>query len=163
MLSTCLSNAKKFKRNCVVAFLDISKAFDNIGHLYISKSLKSKGISENLHDLIMSLLSNNSVVISMGKETSNPIPINCRVPQGGPLSPILFNIAVDYFYKEIWLPVTLQKTDITFPRITIIFVCLVLPTTKQSQHTPKISNSNHRGNTNSWKLVWKWTPMKVNQ
>lgn len=101
LVNACLKNAKKYKKNCVVAFLDISKAFDRMGHLHISKSLKSKGISDNLHDLIMSLLTNNSVEISMGREKSNPIPINCSVPQGGPLSPIIFNIAVDFIYEEI--------------------------------------------------------------
>lgn len=57
-----------------------------------------------MRDLIMSLLSNNFVEISMGRKTSNPIPINCGVPQGGPLSPILFNIATDFIYEEICDP-----------------------------------------------------------
>jgi len=101
LVNACLSNAKKFKKNCVTAFLDISKAFDKIGHSHISKSLKAKGVSDNLHDLIMNLLSNNYVEISVGMEKSNPIKINCGVPQGGPLSPILFNIAIDFLYEEI--------------------------------------------------------------
>lgn len=90
--------------NCVAAFLDVCKAYDRIGHLHISESLKSKGTSENLHDLIMSLLSNNVVELSMGKATSNPISIHCGVAQGAPLSPILFNIAIDFIYEEICEP-----------------------------------------------------------
>ena len=88
----------------MAAFLDVSKAYDNIGHEHISKSLTSKGVSDNLHRLIMSLLSNNYVVLSMGKESSKPIQIKTGVPQGAPLSPILFNIAIDYLYEELCEP-----------------------------------------------------------
>lgn len=95
LVNACLTKSKKFKRNCVAAFLDVSKAYDKIGHIHISKLLKSKGVSENLHDLIMSLLSDNFVEISIARETSNPIELKCGVPQGAPLSPILFNIAID--------------------------------------------------------------------
>ena len=77
LVNACLLNAKKFKRNCTTVFLDITKAFDKIGHLHISKSMKGKGVSENLHNLIMNLLLNKNVQISIGKDTSNPSQVKC--------------------------------------------------------------------------------------
>lgn len=49
----------------------------------------------------MSLLKNNTIRLEVGKKYSKPITINCSVPQGGPLSPQLFNIAINYIYNEV--------------------------------------------------------------
>src|SRR5262249_28241294 len=48
LVNACLTNAKRYKRNCTIAFLDVSKAFDKIGHLHVSRSLQSKGVSSNV-------------------------------------------------------------------------------------------------------------------
>ncbi len=71
LIIACLLQAKKKKRNCVVVFLDVSKAFDRIGHDHVSKSIVAKGVSKNLHGLTMKLLTDNNVEISIGKETSH--------------------------------------------------------------------------------------------
>src|SRR5699024_10427259 len=89
---------------CTVVFLDLSKAFDRIGHQHIRSSLQSQGVSPNLSQLIMTLLSNNTIRIDLGKDRSEPIKINRSVPQGGPLSPILFNLAIDFIYREVCDP-----------------------------------------------------------
>lgn len=104
IIDAILKHATDKKRNCVVAFLDISKAFDRIGHRHIELALKEKGVSSNIRVLIMNLLSQNSIIIETNHKRSNKISINCGVPQGGPLSPILFNIAIDHIYNEICEP-----------------------------------------------------------
>ena len=47
---------KKMKNNCLVAFLDDSRAFDRIGHSHIENSLTAKGVSRDLQGLIVALL-----------------------------------------------------------------------------------------------------------
>ena len=101
LINACLVDAKLRKRDCVVAFLDISKAFDRIGHRHIELSLEANGVSVNLKRLIMAMLTSNSIRLNVGNAKSDPIAIKCSVPQGGPLSPILFNIAIDFIYREI--------------------------------------------------------------
>ena len=58
------------KRDITIAFLDISKAFDNIGHDHIAKSLEEKGISKNVRTLINEFLSSNSIVIESQNKQS---------------------------------------------------------------------------------------------
>ena len=45
LINAVLTEAKANKSDCYVAFLDISKAFDNTGHLHISKCLEEQGVS----------------------------------------------------------------------------------------------------------------------
>ena len=101
LVNACLQDAKNRSTDCVVVFLDISKAFDHIGHTHIEQCLYSQGISHNLSRLIMSLLQGNNICIDTGKVKSDPIRVNRSVPQGGPLSPILFNTAINFIYQEL--------------------------------------------------------------
>lgn len=101
LVNGCLLDAKRNKSDCTAVFLDISKAFDRIGHKHIEMCLKSQGVPSNLVCLIMSLLRSNSVRINLGNENSDPIKIKRSVPQGGPLSPILFNLAINFIYNEV--------------------------------------------------------------
>ena len=104
LLNECMLDAKKNKSNCAVVFLDISKAFDRIGHRHVELTLESHGVSANLRRLIVSLLSNNYIRISIGREFSRPIQIKKSVPQGGPLSPMIFNLAINFIYRDICDP-----------------------------------------------------------
>lgn len=101
LVNGCLKDAKSNKKDCVVSFLDISKAFDRIGHEHIRRTLIASGVSANLCGLLMSLLSNNTVKVCVGKKESEPIKICKGVPQGGPTSPMIFNIAINYIYNEV--------------------------------------------------------------
>ena len=100
LVNECLLDAKQKKAGCAVVFLDISKAFDGIGHRHVERSLEAYGVSSNLRRLIVSLLTNNTIQISVGGKRSERIAIRRSVPQGGPLSPLLFNLASDYVLRD---------------------------------------------------------------
>ncbi|CAN0605636.1 unnamed protein product, partial [Ectocarpus sp. 12 AP-2014] len=100
----CLLDAKAKKADCTLAFLDVSKAFDKVGHGHIEACLDSQGVSSNLKRAIMRLLVDNQIVVQTGRQRSDPIPIRRSVPQGGPLSPTLFNMAVNHIYEEVCEP-----------------------------------------------------------
>lgn len=101
LINACLTKSKEDKSDLVVVFLDLTKAFDRIGHSHLELCLKSRGVSKNMARLIMALLSNNKIRVDTGRERTEQIQIRRSVPQGGPLSPMLFNTAIDYVYDEI--------------------------------------------------------------
>lgn len=99
-----LKHAKSNKKNLVLVFLDVAKAFDSIGHEHIMRSLESQGVARNLRSVINALLVNNTIQIRTKLEQSNPIRVLRSVPQGSPTSPILFNVAINYIYQELTQP-----------------------------------------------------------
>src|SRR5699024_4631729 len=104
LVQACLKKAKTTKSNVTVVFLDMTKAYDNVGHDHLERCLESQGVSINLKRLIMALLKNNSIRVDLGDKRSNLIEIKRSVPQGGPLSPMLFNVAIDHVFREVCDP-----------------------------------------------------------
>ena len=95
LLDKCLEKAKT-SGHCSVAFIDLAKAFDMVGHRHLQRSLERMGICAEWRSLIEDLYRNSSTTIHVGKDRKTGlIPILRGVKQGDPLSPILFNIAMD--------------------------------------------------------------------
>jgi len=101
LVNGCIKKAKNERRKLAVGFLDMSKAFDNIGHRHLINTLKGKGVASNLLGAITGLLTHNTVKVQVGRRETEPIAIMRSVPQGGPMSPTLFNIATDFVLDRI--------------------------------------------------------------
>jgi len=87
--SISYSLEKKLYCNCV--FLDISQAFDRVWHDGLLYKLK-KFLPPSYYLLIKSYLTDRYFQIRLGSALSDLAAINAGVPQGGILSPILYNI-----------------------------------------------------------------------
>lgn len=84
------------------SILDITRAFDNISHAHIEQTLHTFPVPSKLKNLIIALLKGNTTSVSI-KRTSKTGQISMQklVAQGAPLSPILFNMALDFLLKEL--------------------------------------------------------------
>ncbi|KAL4097978.1 hypothetical protein QTP88_022656 [Uroleucon formosanum] len=86
-----ISYSLEKKLYCTCAFLDISQAFDRVWHDGLLFKLKSF-LPPAYYLIIKSYLSNRHFQIRSGSALSDLATINAGVPQGGILSPILYNI-----------------------------------------------------------------------
>jgi hypothetical protein len=79
---------------CVVS-LDFKEAFDRISHTYILSVLRSYGFSERFIASIRMMYEDATSAVQVKGHLSAPIPIQCGVRQGCPLSMILFALCLD--------------------------------------------------------------------
>lgn len=96
-----LRSASKKKIDCGIMFLDVTKAYDNISHIHIEKTLFSLPIPLSLCESILNLLKDNTTQIETIKGKTQKIFLNKGVPQGSPLSPTLFNLAIDFILEDL--------------------------------------------------------------
>ena len=99
-------NTDKVKINSVI-FLDIRKAFDTVNHEILLQKLSSYGIKCDTHTFFESYLKDRTQCCSVNGHISSLETIQCGVPQGSILGPLLFLIYMND------LPLCLDDVDIT--------------------------------------------------
>ena len=72
------------------AFVDLQKAFDIVDHHILLAKLNHYGIRGVSNDWFKSYLSNRNQYVSINGYESGLAAINCGVPQGSVLGPLLF-------------------------------------------------------------------------
>ena len=73
-------------------FFDVQKAFDRVWHTKLLSQLNKIGISGHFYHTIRNFLSDRFISVKVGKELSEPQPLDMGTPQGAVLSPTLFAI-----------------------------------------------------------------------
>ena len=86
------------KGHVIGTFLDIEGAFDNVSFKAISKAINESPVDESTAKWIINMVTNRFVTISH-KDATRRIRIKRGCPQGGILSPFLWNLIVDDLLK----------------------------------------------------------------
>jgi len=91
-INYALENNKK----ALAIFVDLSKTFDTVDHLKLLKILPNFGIVSSSLDWFRSYLQNRRQMVRINGFTEDKMYINCGVPQGSVLGPILFILYIKY-------------------------------------------------------------------
>ena len=98
-------------------FIDLSKAFDTIGHIILLSKLPSYGIENTELAWFTDYLFGRRQFVSYDNEVSAGNPETCGVPQGSILGPLLFLISFNDF------PACLRNANvIKFADDTVIYL-----------------------------------------
>ena len=91
--------------------IDLQKAFDTIDHKVLLGKLVYLGFSESAISWFKSYLSNRSFIVNVENEYSDPGDLNCGVPQGSILGPLLFLLYVNDMPQAIECDLMLYADD----------------------------------------------------
>jgi len=103
-LTTCLTHdieeALNNKLKATLLTLDVKGAFDNVLPGRLVHRLREQGWPNNLVQWVQSFATGRAVKIRLDGLTGPETPIQCGLPQGSPISPILFML---YIAPLLWL------------------------------------------------------------
>ena len=81
--------------NTWALFVDICRAYDTVNHNALLHILRTAGIADNMVNLIKALLADASFRLEINGSLSDPIPVRVGLPQGDPLSCVLFLVYIE--------------------------------------------------------------------
>jgi retron-type reverse transcriptase len=85
----------------LIISLDAEKAFDKIQHHFMMKALRKLGIEGKYLNIVKAIYDKPIANIKLNGEKLKPFPLKSGARQGCPLSPLLFNIVLEFLARAI--------------------------------------------------------------
>ena len=92
-------NKLKNKSHMIIS-IDAEKAFDKIQHPFMIKTLQKAGIEETYLNIIKAMYDKPTANIIPSAEKLKAFPLKSGTRQGCPLSPLLFNIVLEFWPQQ---------------------------------------------------------------
>lgn len=101
LLQTAIDGARRGTKEICVAWLDLENAFGSVPHDYIFEMMTSLELPLSLVLIINEVYTGATTRVRTTGGLSEEIPIASGVKQGCPLSPIVFNLAMEPMSRAI--------------------------------------------------------------
>lgn len=95
ILNRLIRHSRREGLPLAVVFVDFAKAFDSISHDHILCALQRRKVDTHIIELIQNSYVDCVTRVGSDGMVSPPIDMKVGVKQGDPMSPLLFNIAMD--------------------------------------------------------------------
>jgi retron-type reverse transcriptase len=81
--------------------IDAEKAFDKIQHHFMIKAVRKLGIEGMYLNIVKTIYDKRIANIILNGEILKPLPLKSGMRQGCLLSPLLFNIVLEFLAREL--------------------------------------------------------------
>jgi hypothetical protein len=99
-------------KNHMILSIDADKAFDKIQHPFMVKALKKLGIEGTSLNIIKSIHDKPRANVILNGEQLKPFPLKSGMRQGCLLSPLLFNVVLEFLARAIRKQQEIKGTQI---------------------------------------------------
>lgn len=90
-------------------FMDVKGAFDHVSHAQLARRMSDLGIDDDLIGWTQSFLTDRWVELVIDEHTNPKCKVETGIPQGSPVSPILFLI----YISEVFLKIESRLSQVT--------------------------------------------------
>ena len=102
ILRSILNDSRRARRNVLIAWLDLRDAFGSVSHDLMLLMMSRLGLVGKTLTVVADIYRGSTIAIKTGKNSLTPdIPQQRGVKQGCPLSPLLFNIAMEGMLRHL--------------------------------------------------------------
>uniref|UniRef100_A0AAR2L5M9 Reverse transcriptase domain-containing protein n=1 Tax=Pygocentrus nattereri TaxID=42514 RepID=A0AAR2L5M9_PYGNA len=102
LLRCIMRRSRADRKEVAVVFVDFAKAFDSVSHEHILDVLPQRQVDDHVIGVIRDMYTNVISRVEDGRGGATPeIPIRVGVKQGDPMSPLLFNLALDPLIRTL--------------------------------------------------------------
>jgi retron-type reverse transcriptase len=115
-------NRSKDKSHMILS-IDAEKAFDKIQHPFMIKALKNLGIEGMFLNIIKAIYEKPSANIILNGEQLKLLPLKSGTRQGRLLSPLLFNIVLEFLARAIKTRARNERGSNKEGRSQTMFIC----------------------------------------
>jgi reverse transcriptase-like protein len=100
-LKECLAMSKQKGKELYMCFVDLRKAYDSVNRDLLWKAMGEYGVSEKTVKIVNSLYENTRAQVRVKGVLSDFLSLKTGVKQGCVLSPLLFNIFLDWVVRKV--------------------------------------------------------------